>query len=697
MGTNVLSVGTINALGNQVTITGFTLSDNNGALSNINAQSAILEATGAGISLNTAISQLDATSRFNTSIDNAGDLELINLGGPDSFALNSLSPTINVIDGSLTITDAVNITGTTGGDFRTQTVASTATNDDIVIDGNITSTDTGDLAFLSSDSILINNTQITHPGTVRFQANFGDADGVGSVTQLASSAGIIANRITANAGTTGDVAFNSTANNIDSINVSSGNNVTISELDDIEVDIPTNLTGNLIVNSGGNITQSNPFDVSGNASFTANGGAGNITLNDFNQFGSITFNGAVVEIESNSGITLSGNNFANTSLSLFGDGAVNDGGGQVTTPELSIGSNGGINFSNTSNSIGVFAASDTAGGNIILNDVGGLIIGTTGGRTGVTTLAGNIDITTTGNLNVNEQVNAQGNSNVGLAATSGDVIINSDIFSTVSVTGDGAGDIDIQAPTGSIFRTTGFLGASGGGSATLTAAAQIGTSANPIEIEATDVFAHSTVAGDIFLNSQSGDPLTVSNAITTGSDITITNAGTINAVSLAAGGAGFVLLTSTAGDINVGLITAPGDITLNALAGSIQDLNDDLIDDLISGGTITLNGTVGGASPGGSINDPAQNLEFFVAPVAVAGPALEVALIDINVEDTFFFLDPFIPLESLIPELPSDIINDVINLLSAISEPGAANDDQEEQENPKTAGFSFVKKVTQCN
>ncbi|MCL4201914.1 MAG: right-handed parallel beta-helix repeat-containing protein, partial [Pirellulaceae bacterium] len=107
----------------------------------------------------------------------------------------------------------------------------------------------------------------------------------------------------------------------------------------------------------------------------------------------------------------------------------------------------------------------------------------------------------------------------------------------------------------------------------LTAAYSIGSSGagNALDTAVSAVTASSTVAGGIWIEET--DAVTLTSVTTNNGTIEGDAGGTITATTVTAGGSNDVRLTTSAGDIALGVITAAGDTVLLQAAGAITDGN----------------------------------------------------------------------------------------------------------------------------
>lgn len=258
------------------------------------------------------------------------------------------------------------------------------------------------------------------------------------------------------------------------------------------------------------------------------GGSGTLDISDteltklVDGFSSITIGDAAtgtgaVDIDSSTftdPLTIVGGSIAVTELSAGSDsltltartGAITDGGnaasdvtgGLLTMTAVSgIGSSDAIETNATT-----LVASTLAAGNIRVSDTSGITLGS--GGNGVTTFTGDIEVTAAGTITVSEEVNARGNGNVTLTASTGDIQVNANVLSTSATSGNagnGNGTLTLDSELGAITTNgSGTLQASGAtGKLNLQAATGAGTSSNRLLIDVAQFAADLSTSGGIFL------------------------------------------------------------------------------------------------------------------------------------------------------------------------------------------------------
>ena len=231
-----------------------------------------------------------------------------------------------------------------------------------------------------------------------------------------------------------------------------------------------------------------------------------------------------------------------------------------------------------------------------------------------TATTGNIALRGVGEITLQDVQAFAGSINV-MAA--GDVLVGQAIADTT---------VDILTTAGAINDQQDDLVAdiSAGGLVTLTATDEIGgippagLISDPdgkLEVAAATIVSATSATGDIALRGLG--------------DITLENVeATTGAVDVMA-----------AGDVLIGTVTAGTTIDVSTTAGSINDLQDDLLADFVAGGLVTLSATdeVGGNSPAGLIGDPDGKLEIedstSVSATSATGDIALLGLGDITLEN----------------------------------------------------------------
>jgi len=255
--------------------------------------------------------------------------------------------------------------------------------------------------------------------------------------------------------------------------------------------------------------------------------------------------------------------------------AINDGtagatGNLTTGTNLVLSAAGAIDVNAA---VDLVAAQSTTSGDIRIDNAGSTNVSGFGGLMGIQTTASDITLVSANTLTIAEEVNARSNGNVTLTSTGGNIKVNADVLSTALSTGnagDGSGTLTLNAALGAITTNgAGTLRATAG-SFSFVAGAAVGTAGSRIITTVTELLSGSaTGAGGIYLNET--DALTLTSLSNANGLIDVTAGAAVTAVSVATTGgtdSDDIILTTTAGDIELGTInaTGDGDVSLTAAA-----------------------------------------------------------------------------------------------------------------------------------
>jgi trimeric autotransporter adhesin len=475
------------------------------------------------------------------------------------------------------------------------------------------------------------------------------------------------------------VTLNNAGNDFSSVSITSGNNVTLADINALDLGSST-VSGALNVTTNGAITQSGPVAVAGATTLSA--GTGDITLdnplNDFSTVGVTSANNVTLRDSNNIslGTSAAGGNFSVTAGGAILDGDASAINITATTASLIAASTIGTAVDPLETNVGTLNASTTSGG-IFINEANGITLGdisagggniaisnasgnmtvnaltTTGGGVTLTSFGGaiqdgngaannvtagtltvsaangidldttltalssasvtgtgSIDISNAGALAVNNATSANGN--IALNTTGGNLAINmvtAGGIGTVVLSTTTSGDVTLGTvatpnsvtitSAGRITDTNGVVNNITASTSTLTAAANIGTPGDPIETTVGALNGNAT-AGGIYINET--DTVTLNNILAGGGNVTINNATgdmIIHSITATAGG---IDLTTSAGSILDGNgaatnLTAVADSNLRALGGVIG-LSTDPIEVNINPGLlgVAATGQIGGVS-----------------------------------------------------------------------------------------------------
>jgi len=289
-------------------------------------------------------------------------------------------------------------------------------------------------------------------------------------------------------------------------------------------------TGSIDISNAGALAVNNATTTNGNIALNATGG--NLAINNVTAAGDVTLS------TTTSGDIMLGTVTSVNTLTITSAGGITDTNG--------AGANISANTANLTSSANIGTSGDP--------------IETTVGTLNATATAGGIYINETDAVELGN-VFAGGGNDVVIANLTGDITVN-------SVTAVG-GMVSLTVPGGAILDGNGSANNVTANSLAVTVATGIGldTTINTL------TSASLTGAGGI--NISNNGPLSVANATTTNGSIALnaTN-GDLDITSVNAGGAGagVTLSTTTSGNVNLGFVTAPDQVTITS-AGAITDSN----------------------------------------------------------------------------------------------------------------------------
>ena len=598
--TNVVSTNNLDA--NDITIQGTSI-----AVGNINSGAAgdvtLTATTGAITDNNVAVLNITADNLILgavTGISTAEPLELVvnSLTGTTTGGAINLSntPTGTVTINGLTTGNASNITYAQTGQHLTIAEAISSAGGDILIDppvdiainANVTTTGIGTIIIQGSGAISTANGVIvsTDAGLLTIEGSAAGNEAASLTmadnSSILSTTGTITLRANAmtldNVGTGGNVLLDSDTGVGAVITQLAGfpgkvvaNNLTIQQDDTNLVTIATAVTS-LNVVGGNTVTVVEDNDIVVNSVVTAAAGTFNLTATA----GAITNDDA---------------------------GATPD----IVTGIANLNAVGGIDVDTTVTSL--TAATTGVGGNIQIDETNAITL------TSVTTTDGAITVNAGGTMTAAIVTAGGAGRNVSLTTTVGDVNVGAvtaagDTATIMAagaiqgVTDDNTADvlasiIDLNAATGIGSTTT--LDVTG-----TTISADTTTGAIDIDSLATGavtVTSLTTGTGSITFDQTGSQTLGVTLATTTDGAIAISNdGGNLTASTVTAGGAnGITLTTTTSGDVNVGAVTAAGDLVTVTAAGAIQSVTPNGVADIVAA-TIDLNAVTGIGSVGGALD-----------------------------------------------------------------------------------------------
>ncbi|MEQ8754657.1 MAG: CHAT domain-containing protein [Coleofasciculus sp. G1-WW12-02] len=478
-------------------------------------------------------------------------------------------------------TQAGDITLATPLDFNTRgvkTLTLIAANN-IIINGQIfdgdttpTPTDGLNLVFQAGGAVELNQSISTGGFDLTITAN-------GAITQTAGTTlDIGGGRTRLEAGAANNITLNNDGNNFNEVLVNSANNVSLKDINEIQLGTSLttpasplfNISGTLDINANGTITDLENLTVAGVTTLNANGN--NITLDNANNFSTVAVtSGANVTLKDENAIDLGASNITGnldvTATDVNVTGTINTGGGDITLKPSTDTSAIALNDTN-----GTFNLSATDLGR--LTSTGTVTIGRTSGT-------GAISIGSQGAVNLSSR-------NYNLTLSGGSVAFTNGItlgtdktltLNTGAIT-SGTSDPDIT-----IGGTDGKL--------VLNTTAAVGDMANPLSTQIRQLQA-TTNSGSVFLSNTGDINLNTSNI--NGDFKLTTNGGDIT-------DNGSLILTGTttldAGTNNITLDNDNDFKTVAVTSGANVTLKDSNTIDL---GASSITGTLG-VTAGGAITD----------------------------------------------------------------------------------------------
>jgi trimeric autotransporter adhesin len=627
---NALDLGTSTISGNLNVATAGVITDSG----NLNVTGTTTLAAGAG----NDITLDSAANNFSTvAITSGRNVTLVDSNALDLGA-STVSGTLNVTtNGALTQSGPVVVAGATtlaagAGDITLNNAANDFNTIGITSANNVTLQDRNDISLTSST--VAGNFSLTAGGAIldgdgsainitATIANLIGASNIGTVVDpLETSVGML------NGSTTGGGIFVSEANAVILGNISAGggNDIVIS-----------NTSGNMTVNSvttaGGAVTLASP----GGAIQDGNGGSNNVTAHNLTVSSSngvdldtsvSTLTSANVTGVGSIDISNIGALTVTSATTANGNIALNATGGDLAITTVTAGGSGGNVTLSTTTSGAVLLGAVSAPNTVAVNSAGA-IADTNGGTNNITavtanlvavtnigasvdpieTTVGTLNATTTvGGIFISEadaitlgNVSAGGGNSVVISNTTGDMRVDSvtAVGATVSLTAPGGGILD------------------GNGSANnVTANSLAVVAATGIGLDTTiNALTSASVTGAGSINVSNNGSLSVANATTTNGSIALSaTSGDLDITSVNAGGAGagVTLSTTTSGNVNLGFVTAPDQVTITS-AGAITDGNG------AANNITTATTSLSGATNIGTTPDPLETAVQTLNATATAG------------------------------------------------------------------------------
>ncbi|RLG19584.1 hypothetical protein DRN74_06610, partial [Candidatus Micrarchaeota archaeon] len=665
-------------------------------LGNLDSEGGDITLIGADMVFNGTIDATSATASGNVYISHSGGGSNPNilLGSPTSAATDDIELTDAEID-NITCTGTVTIgEATTAGSDGAGTGAQTLTAGNITVD-DLTPANFSNLVLKSSGTIndsddagdaiaigtlsLIGATGIGTTSTFNIDADTLSASTTNSAIDITDSDGVIISSLnsgTANASLTaggdvtdsgqiiaatltvnttgaaagGAITLDTASNDVDTLNLQSGNNsnITFTDADDVDIALLNAGTGTITLNAGGNVTQSGAI-TAGTFSASVSGGGSidfSTQTNNITNLGAVTAPGGFALDNGNNSLTINGSlSTTNNNISIdVGTGTlttnatISSGTGDITLTAdgIALGANISgsgdllLQPSTTTTSIGIgggagtFNLDDTEIG-YLQDGFSSITIGRSDGQHAIdiSTVTFNDPVTiqtpSGGSITVNGQITGSGDASVTLDGPGATTTLNADIITagqditiddnvvigegwtiTLSTGATSAGDIHI---TGTTSGTAGGVKenltlVSGSGTTTLDGAVGAGGNIGTLTIQANNANCTGAVTfnGDVTVDTIT----TYSQAysITFNEDVSVTNDTTFlntNGITLGNGDDDVLLFTGGLDTTACGTTTARGTIRTVSQQMDIGNLT-------ISGGSLTLDTTNNWAGTGAALN-----------------------------------------------------------------------------------------------
>ncbi|WP_218082674.1 CHAT domain-containing protein [Anthocerotibacter panamensis] len=509
---------------------------------------------------------------LNTSTNNFNVVSVTNAGNVTLVDTNAINLSASNISGNLSVNAA-------GGITESGALRVTGDSSFIVANGNS--------IILDANNNFNGTVGFNSTGTIR-DITVRDSDGLNlaglnisgnltvTATDITQSGNlVVGNATTLNAGV-GNILLNTSTNNFNTVSVTNAGNVTLVDTNAINLSA-SNISGALNVSAGGNITESESVQVTGDSSFTV-ADRNSIILDANNSFnGTVGFNstGTIrdITVRDSDGLNLAGLNISGnltvtaTDITQSGSLVV----GNATTLNAGIGD---ILLNTSTNNFNTVSV--TNAGNVTLVDTNAINLG-------ISNVSGALNVSAGGNITESGSVQVTGDSS--FTVGDGNSIIldaNNNFNGTVGFNSTGTiRDITVRDSDG--LNLAG-LNISGNLTVTATDVTQSG----------------SLVVGNATtLNAGTGD-ITLGTSTNNFNVVSVTNAGNVTLVDTNA-------INLSASNISGNLTVTATDVTQN---GS-----------LVVGNATTLNAGVGNITLGTSTNN------FNVVSVTNAG---NVSLVDTN-------------------------------------------------------------------
>ncbi|MDR3477200.1 MAG: MBG domain-containing protein, partial [Gammaproteobacteria bacterium] len=487
------------------------------------------------------------------SVDSSGTLSLsasnlyVNPGtsielqpGSSLIAAGAISLLGNVGNSNILVNGTIQATG------ANQAITITPAGVGAIQLGANLSTNAGGINLTNNTQLINNVTLTTNGGTI----TAGQINGVGETLTLGLGSGT-------------DLSLTNANNDIGTIAITSGHNIQLVNLNNIDLGAST-ISGNLNVSSGANITNSGALQVAGTSTFLSSGN-GDITLNQLaNNFNTVAItNAGNVSLQDINAIDLGPINILGN-LNVVANGAITQNTGSIilnganATATFAAGMSNDISLNNATNNFKTVAI--TNANNVILQNSTALNLGTVN-------LAGNLNITTNGDITQSGILNMNNSNKTATfaAGISHDINLNNSANNFDNVLIASGNNVTLQNANAINFNTStvsGNLAVSAIGAITET---------GPLTVVGTSSFSANSAPINLTQNNQFTGSVLLSNA--GNNNVAVTNIGLLTIGPMTSSlGSGTLTLTST-GVVQSGAITQAanaGAVTINAGAGVIN-------------------------------------------------------------------------------------------------------------------------------
>lgn len=514
----------------------------------------------AGTTLNNA-NQISSFTATNTL---SGNVTLNNAGNLDLTSIDETGGNVSVTNAG-TITVVGNVSAAGAG---TVDLVATGTGSDILVNADVTST-SGNVSLNAANNITLNAGNLTTTGDVNITAG-------GAISEAGT--GLISGGTLTTSSVTGTLLDNANlVAQFQATNSTSGN-VSLSNDADLKIIGIDETGGNVSLSVAGTITVIGKVSAAdmGTVNLTATGATTDILLNDdvVSGSGELTLNaGHNVTLNAGNLTTTGGVNI--TAGNVISEAAA----GLISCGLLTTMSQAGVTLTN-SNQVTGFNATNTASGDVVLNNVGALDV------TGIDETGGNVSVTNAGGITVSGNVMADGAGTVDLIATgnTSDILVNADVTSNSGALTLNAGN-NVTLNAGNL-TTTGAVNVTAGSSISeagtgiisgglLTTSSSAGTTLTNTNL-VTDFKATNSTSGDISLKNDVS--LNVTGIDETGGNVLLTVNGVI-AISGAIHSTGGAVGLDAIGDITqtaeitavqLGAVSRTGTVDLSLATNNVQ-------------------------------------------------------------------------------------------------------------------------------